>query len=1798
MLTILFLFAFYADAVTPFQLYPTNSAPINTLHPEINYVHMQTPWYGWINHIRPSTNTSLPADTGLDRRLHSMDLNPTFGPEYSSDNTADGPVINKHTETDSQEEEASPIETPASSTLSTESSSASSVSSSSSSSSASSAQPPIRQKDSINTRFRLTDNTLPRYELHEIVPGTPIEVQLETFPSPLKLNLQLTEAINSYAVVGYYVSIDTTGPNGAEYYVEFEEISTSYWLSHEWVEAYGLYKSLNRNLAKAKTPLLRCLHASSRSQLAEANSRSGKLTDMIDIVKHGICDDTTKGICYLNIDSLKTPKLELCSWLSKEHNIGLICLVDTRHTESLLSVTRKAWSDSVDDGYIWGSSRGTISKIGGTLFLCNAQFTKAFRKAWEDPSKLGIIYENSFHTSHGVLRVLSIYWPVPLVGELETSQQLIADLIIWLRANWPHQDPGRYIKEMLTARILKESWQTVVGGDFNASADDPQLAFISELGMSRVHADCGHFFTRFCGSAPSSQIDHIYSSAAQVGAGYSESPILRAYSDHRPVMGYFGIGMQEEQRSPRFKPPEFRIRNLKKMNTADKQEFNLKLRLRLQDLVVGSSEYLETFTHEVVSLLKIPIPRKYRQFWSDKVQAHKIYAMFLEKHKRRLLQQQTFQQEDINLLKRAYEPSSEICKKELHEILAHSALISTVAGPTSSSFEERYQSEIDGAYSKLHKSSRLEILNEIRNIMRNIDASTSAAHRYLGKGRPRNNLDVVIEGDQVRDQPELVHEAVVRRQSRSFGAPTNPLPSDLWEHSQTLPDFTRALNKDYVPAEQVGIVHKAVLMHGADLSEGTQRAQLVEKLQSLDDGPTFEEFKQAIRLSPRKRSGGPSGLTYDMLRLVEEDIILKVYEQLRAIWSTKRFPTWMRFKHLVPLPKIDTDVLNVEQIRPIMLIEILRKLWLRPMVNRIRSTWQEQGVLVATQYGFLSERSCAHAIMQLINVLEQAKYENRSLYFSTFDISKAFDTVQRPFAEMALRRLGVPKETAHAFAFIDEDDEILVLTPWAKQQAEATRFSSYIGCGQGDIQSPLIWTAVMDILLTSVKLAAPSDITYPLQHGQFAFGRDIAYADDFDCLCRYLANLSKKTTTYSAATMCFGLKLAPEKFRAFCVNPIERSPTITVYLDGWIAKEVRLEKDGHIKYLGSNQDLNLSGKTDLAKMRSILEESLSRLALRKCGAHTVAMYIRSALLPKLLYPGSFSTAPLADFEKMDKEIGKMMKGKIHLPDGFPCALLNGSHKQGAIGLPILSEEITMRKFQLFHALQRADTATRQALDGMIYRQLHMHSSHKDETCILRPSKDHRSWLNSLTDGLALHGLSEQASIHPQIVTTLEYGDIYARIGQQVVSTYYEIVGWNRSVVYFILWGLENPRTSGRHLSTTSIIPQSQLQKAPWIEISTWTHKVTSTGNHCKRICSKLTELEAPIGFDVNPAQIAIPLLPTPTLTPGLLICTDGSWKRELTGPFPGNHNTKAGAAIVVLDSKRRVIEALRISDLHASSDKRAYVQEFIGLTAASFICSELTNPTIHSDCLAALTKVQNTCRQYPLRPYCSAIKQSDGSRHWVKGHPDRLKLFAELTPPEFGNIVADLVADGSHKYQWKEIHRDHFISNIRQSNKWLHFSIPLGVAFSVQLEQNPLVQRSGPWALFSELCPMQVLLVRGEPPHATFPAKFAVETVEIDQDNFSETPSPYGYDPPGNIPPTPHSAPPLAVPRKPPDPILGLGASELKPLHHGAHPLNKPGKIPTVTTTNVNNHNIVQNNSIEKHVNSRVDSYVKLEKYI
>jgi hypothetical protein len=118
---------------------------------------------------------------------------------------------------------------------------------------------------------------------------------------------------------------------------------------------------------------------------------------------------------------------------------------------------------------------------------------------------------------------------------------------------------------------------------------------------------------------------------------------------------------------------------------------------------------------------------------------------------------------------------------------------------------------------------------------------------------------------------------------------------------------------------------------------------------------------------------------------------------------------------------------------------------------------------------------------------------------------------------------------------------------------------------------------------------------------------------------------------------------------------------------------------------------------------------------------------------------------------------------------------------------------------------------------------------------------------------------------------------------------------------------------------------------------------------------------------------------------------------------------------------------------------------------------------------------------------------------------------------------------------------------------------------------------------------MQMSLVCGEPSTAIFPAKFAAKLMEIDHSNTSETPSPYGHDPPDLKRDAVQSAPPLAVPRKPPDPDLDLGAHQSEPIQYGAQPPNKPAKV---IMTNVNNLNIEHNKLSEKLVDRAVASYI------
>ena len=96
-----------------------------------------------------------------------------------------------------------------------------------------------------------------------------------------------------------------------------------------------------------------------------------------------------------------------------------------------------------------------------------------------------------------------------------------------------------------------------------------------------------------------------------------------------------------------------------------------------------------------------------------------------------------------------------------------------------------------------------------------------------------------------------------------------------------------------------------------------------------------------------------------------------------------------------------------------MLMEVLRKLWTGLIVKRITTSLQKHGVLSLNQHGYLPKRGTDTANLQLLNTLETAWDEQRSLYGCSWDMKKAFDSVSKPLILLCWQRLGVPLDIAH-----------------------------------------------------------------------------------------------------------------------------------------------------------------------------------------------------------------------------------------------------------------------------------------------------------------------------------------------------------------------------------------------------------------------------------------------------------------------------------------------------------------------------------------------------------------------------------------------------------------------------------------------------------------------------------------------------------------------------------------------------------------------------------------------------------------
>ncbi|GFR64639.1 cilia- and flagella-associated protein 74-like [Elysia marginata] len=163
-------------------------------------------------------------------------------------------------------------------------------------------------------------------------------------------------------------------------------------------------------------------------------------------------------------------------------------------------------------------------------------------------------------------------------------------------------------------------------------------------------------------------------------------------------------------------------------------------------------------------------------------------------------------------------------------------------------------------------------------------------------------------------------------------------------------------------------------------------------IEELDDPPTLEETITAIGQLKSHKAAGIDGIPPEIWKMGGIVLHGKLHELLVCCWEQGNLPQDLRDAVVITLYKNKGEKSDCSDYRGITLLSIAGKVLARILLNRIVSTIAEEN-LPESQCGFRSNRGTTDMVFVLRQLQEKCREQNKGLYITFVDLTKAFDTV-------------------------------------------------------------------------------------------------------------------------------------------------------------------------------------------------------------------------------------------------------------------------------------------------------------------------------------------------------------------------------------------------------------------------------------------------------------------------------------------------------------------------------------------------------------------------------------------------------------------------------------------------------------------------------------------------------------------------------------------------------------------------------------------------------------------------------------
>ena len=175
-----------------------------------------------------------------------------------------------------------------------------------------------------------------------------------------------------------------------------------------------------------------------------------------------------------------------------------------------------------------------------------------------------------------------------------------------------------------------------------------------------------------------------------------------------------------------------------------------------------------------------------------------------------------------------------------------------------------------------------------------------------------------------------------------------------------------------------------------DIAETSlQRIKQEPMAEWMSSAPTIDATQKAIHAIKDHKAPGGDGIPAEILKHGGERITQELHNIISCAWKSKTIPQGWKDAQLVNIFK-KGDKLDCRNYRRLSLLSIPGKVMARILLNRL--TEHIEKFIPESQSGFRSGRSTMDMIFSLKQIQEKCVEQNRPLYATFIDFTKAFDT--------------------------------------------------------------------------------------------------------------------------------------------------------------------------------------------------------------------------------------------------------------------------------------------------------------------------------------------------------------------------------------------------------------------------------------------------------------------------------------------------------------------------------------------------------------------------------------------------------------------------------------------------------------------------------------------------------------------------------------------------------------------------------------------------------------------------------------